>query len=112
MTTPRSGRGCDDDGAAVHSGPVSAVFRTSSLSVSDIPATFAPDGPLARAIPGFTPRTQQTEMAERVAQAIADRSVLVVEAGTGTDKTYAYLVPALLSGAKVIVSTDTKTLQD
>lgn len=112
MTTPRSGRGCDDDGAAVHSGPVSAVFRTSSLSVSDIPATFAPDGPLARAIPGFTPRTQQTEMAERVAQAIADRSVLVVEAGTGTGKTYAYLVPALLSGAKVIVSTGTKTLQD
>jgi ATP-dependent DNA helicase DinG len=80
--------------------------------VSDIPATFAPNGPLARAIPGFTPRTQQTEMAERVAQAIADRSVLVVEAGTGTGKTYAYLVPALLSGAKVIVSTGTKTLQD
>lgn len=112
MTTPRSGRGCDDDGAAVHSRPVSAVFRTSSLSVSDIPATFAPDGPLARAIAGFTPRTQQTEMAERVAQAIADRSVLVVEAGTGTGKTYAYLVPALLCGAKVIVSTGTKTLQD
>lgn len=80
--------------------------------MSDIPATFAPDGPLARAIPGFTPRTQQTEMAERVAQSIADRSVLVVEAGTGTGKTYAYLVPALLSGAKVIVSTGTKTLQD
>lgn len=112
MTAPGSGRGCDDDGAAVHSRPVSAVFRTSSLSVSDIPATFAPDGPLARAIAGFTPRTQQTEMAERVAQAIADRSVLVVEAGTGTGKTYAYLVPALLCGAKVIVSTGTKTLQD
>ncbi len=80
--------------------------------VSDIPATFAPDGPLARAIAGFSPRTQQTEMAERVAQAIADRSVLVVEAGTGTGKTYAYLVPALMSGAKVIVSTGTKTLQD
>ena len=80
--------------------------------MSDIPATFAPDGPLARAIAGFTPRTQQTEMAERVAQAIADRGVLVVEAGTGTGKTYAYLVPALLSGAKVIVSTGTKTLQD
>ncbi|MCP4636206.1 MAG: ATP-dependent DNA helicase [Methyloversatilis sp.] len=80
--------------------------------MSDIPATFAPDGPLARAIAGFSPRTQQTEMAERVAQAIADRSVLVVEAGTGTGKTYAYLVPALMSGAKVIVSTGTKTLQD
>ncbi|WP_018228694.1 ATP-dependent DNA helicase [Methyloversatilis universalis] len=80
--------------------------------MSDIPATFAPDGPLARAIAGFSPRSQQTEMAERVAQAIADRSVLVVEAGTGTGKTYAYLVPALMSGAKVIVSTGTKTLQD
>lgn len=80
--------------------------------MSDIPATFAPDGPLARAIPGFAPRAQQTEMAERVAKAIAERSVLVVEAGTGTGKTYAYLVPALLSGAKVIVSTGTKTLQD
>ena len=80
--------------------------------MSDIPATFAPDGPLARAIAGFSPRMQQTEMAERVAQAIADRSVLVVEAGTGTGKTYAYLVPALMSGAKVIVSTGTKTLQD
>ncbi|MBP6097140.1 MAG: ATP-dependent DNA helicase [Methyloversatilis sp.] len=78
----------------------------------DIPATFAVDGPLARAIDGFTARTQQTEMAERVAQAIEQRGVLVVEAGTGTGKTYAYLVPALLSGTKVIVSTGTKTLQD
>ncbi len=81
-------------------------------SVSDIASTFASDGPLARTIAGFSPRSQQTEMAERVAQAIADRSVLVVEAGTGTGKTYAYLVPALMSGAKVIVSTGTKTLQD
>lgn len=80
--------------------------------MSDIPATFAVDGPLARAIDGFTPRAQQTEMAERVAAAIEQRGVLVVEAGTGTGKTYAYLVPALLSGTKVIVSTGTKTLQD
>ncbi|MDP3290222.1 MAG: ATP-dependent DNA helicase, partial [Methyloversatilis sp.] len=78
----------------------------------DIPTTFAVDGPLARAIEGFTPRAQQTEMAERVAAAIEQRGVLVVEAGTGTGKTYAYLVPALLSGTKVIVSTGTKTLQD
>ncbi|OYW32465.1 MAG: helicase, partial [Methyloversatilis sp. 12-65-5] len=80
--------------------------------MSDIPTTFAVDGPLARAIEGFAPRAQQTEMAERVAAAIEQRGVLVVEAGTGTGKTYAYLVPALLSGAKVIVSTGTKTLQD
>ena len=86
--------------------------RSLAHSVSDIASTFASDGPLARTIAGFSPRTQQTEMAERVAQAIADRSVLVVEAGTGTGKTYAYLVPALMSGAKVIVSTGTKTLQD
>ncbi|WP_018411357.1 ATP-dependent DNA helicase [Methyloversatilis thermotolerans] len=80
--------------------------------MSDIPALFAPDGPLASAIDGFSPRPQQTDMAERVAQAIAERGVLVVEAGTGTGKTYAYLVPALMSGAKVILSTGTKTLQD
>src|SRR5262245_61566833 len=51
-------------------------------------------------------------MAQAVADAIANQSVLVAEAGTGTGKTFAYLVPALLSGGKVIVSTGTKTLQD
>jgi ATP-dependent DNA helicase DinG len=80
--------------------------------LTDIESTFAADGPLARAIDGFTPRVQQTDMAGRVAQAIEARSVLVVEAGTGTGKTYAYLVPALLSGAKIVISTGTKTLQD
>ncbi|MBU0772346.1 MAG: ATP-dependent DNA helicase [Gammaproteobacteria bacterium] len=80
--------------------------------MTDIESTFAADGPLARAIDGFTPRVQQTDMAGRVAQAIEARSVLVVEAGTGTGKTYAYLVPALLSGAKIVISTGTKTLQD
>ena len=63
---------------------------------------FAPDGLLATAIPGYRVRAQQVEMAERIAAAIAQNSVLVAEAGTGTGKTFAYLVPALLSGGKVI----------
>ena len=73
---------------------------------------FAPEGPLAVAVPGFRPRPQQLEMAQRIAKAIAGNLALVAEAGTGTGKTFAYLVPALLSGGKVIVSTGTKTLQD
>ncbi|MFT3850787.1 MAG: ATP-dependent DNA helicase [Propionivibrio sp.] len=77
-----------------------------------IKEVFAPDGLLATGIPGYRVREQQVEMAERIAAAIADNGVLVAEAGTGTGKTYAYLVPALLSGGKVIVSTGTKNLQD
>ncbi len=73
---------------------------------------FAPDGPLAAAIPGYRERGQQVEMAQRIASAIAAPAVFVAEAGTGTGKTFAYLVPALQSGGKVIVSTGTKTLQD
>jgi ATP-dependent DNA helicase DinG len=80
--------------------------------VTDLEAFFSPRGPLARAIEGFRPRPFQVEMARAVAEAIADRKILVAEAGTGTGKTFAYLVPALLSGGKVIVSTGTKTLQD
>jgi ATP-dependent DNA helicase DinG len=75
-------------------------------------AVFAPDGPLGRAIPDYRPRAQQVEMAARVARAMRERRVLLAEAGTGTGKTVAYLVPALLFGGKVIVSTGTKTLQD
>jgi ATP-dependent DNA helicase DinG len=78
----------------------------------DISPVFAADGPLARAIPGYRVRPQQIEMAERIAAAIGKHGVLVAEAGTGTGKTFAYLVPALASGGKVIISTGTKTLQD
>jgi ATP-dependent DNA helicase DinG len=67
---------------------------------------------LAAGIPGYRQRAQQLEMAERIAAALAANRVLVAEAGTGTGKTFAYLVPALLSGGKVIVSTGTKNLQD
>ncbi len=86
-----------------------------------VEAAFGQDGALARAHPGYVLRAGQREMALAVAQAIAAAShasdepaaaVLVAEAGTGTGKTFAYLVPALLSGARVLVSTGTRTLQD
>ena len=80
--------------------------------MSSLPEIFSPDGPLAQAIGGYRVREQQVEMAERIAAAINSQSVFIAEAGTGTGKTFAYLVPALKSGGKVIVSTGTKTLQD
>lgn len=73
---------------------------------------FGDTGVLAKKLSGFAPRRQQQEMAEAVAQALEQGHCLVSEAGTGTGKTFAYLVPALLSGKKVIISTGTKTLQD
>src|SRR5216683_6344278 len=73
---------------------------------------FAADGPLAARVAGFKLRPQQLEMAAAIHAAIERTGVLVAEAGTGTGKTFAYLVPALLAGGKVIVSTGTKTLQD
>jgi ATP-dependent DNA helicase DinG len=73
---------------------------------------FGPDGPLAAALEGYTVRDQQVTMAEHVAAALAGHAQLIVEAGTGTGKTFAYLGPALLSGRRVIVSTGTKALQD
>ena len=80
--------------------------------MSDPAPIFAVDGPLASAIAGFRARPQQIEMAQKIAEAIKGHRVLVAEAGTGTGKTFAYLVPALLAGGKVIISTGTKTLQD
>ncbi len=80
--------------------------------MDDIDALFAADGPLARAFEGYRVRQPQVEMARRVTEAIRERSTVVLEAGTGVGKTAAYLVPALLEGGKVIVSTGTKTLQD
>lgn len=78
----------------------------------DASAVFRSDGPLAREISGFSPRDVQIRMANAVADAFEAESVLVVEAGTGTGKTFAYLVPALQSGQRVIVSTGTRHLQD
>lgn len=73
---------------------------------------FSADGPLARVISHYRPRRQQLEMSLRIQAALESRGRLVAEAGTGTGKTLAYLVPALLAGSKVILSTGTKTLQD
>lgn len=73
---------------------------------------FVPGGVLARAAEAFRPRSGQTEMAAAVARTIENGGALVVEAGTGVGKTFSYLVPALLSGERVLLSTATKTLQD
>ncbi len=75
-------------------------------------SAFAPDGALARSVPDYRERPQQLEFARRIEASIRAGSLLIAEAGTGTGKTFAYLVPALLSGGKVIISTGTKTLQD
>ncbi|MDF3030507.1 MAG: helicase [Moraxellaceae bacterium] len=69
-------------------------------------------GRLAQHIPGFNPREAQLAMSDAVAKALEEKRILMVEAGTGTGKTFAYLAPALLSGEKVIVSTGTRNLQD
>src|SRR6516164_3740932 len=78
----------------------------------DLEDIFGHDGPLARALPDFKVRREQLSMAQGVSAALAERESLVVEAGTGTGKTFAYLVPALLSGKRVLISTGTRTLQD
>src|SRR5450432_4940044 len=78
----------------------------------DIRRILGPGGAAAQMLPGYEARAGQLAMAERIADAIDGDERLLVEAGTGTGKTLAYLVPALLSGRKVVVSTGTKTLQD
>ena len=79
---------------------------------TEVEAAFSPHGALARATEQFAVRDGQLQMALAVADAIDDASVLVVEASTGVGKTFSYLVPALLSGERVLVSTATKALQD
>lgn len=79
---------------------------------AQVAAAFGPGGALSGAIAGFIPRDSQRDMAQAVFDAIAERGTLVAEAGTGTGKTFAYLVPALLAGGKVLISTGTKALQD
>src|SRR5688572_1436570 len=78
----------------------------------DYSELFGAEGPLAAAIPGFATREEQIARAEQVALALRSQGRLIVEAGTGRGKTFAYLVPALLSGRRVIVSTGTRNLQD
>ncbi|HQR25264.1 MAG TPA: ATP-dependent DNA helicase [Steroidobacteraceae bacterium] len=79
---------------------------------ADLADLFGADGPLAKALPGYVVRDGQLAMAEHVAAAMEGRETLVVEAGTGTGKTFAYLVPALVPGRRVIISTGTRALQD
>jgi len=80
--------------------------------VTDLSEFFGEHSPLTTLLPGFQPRAGQAWMAEAVAEAIANLDMLVVEAGTGTGKTFAYLLPAMFSGRKTIISTGTKALQD
>jgi ATP-dependent DNA helicase DinG len=95
LATPRTG--------------VALIPLPAHLTVEDV---LGPEGRLATALPGYEHRADQLEMARAVERAIARRGYLVAEAGTGTGKTLAYLVPAVLSGRRVIVSTATKTLQE
>ena len=78
-----------------------------AIAADDYKDVFGPDGPLARALPGLCVRPEQSAMAAAVGRALAHSEPLIVEAGTGTGKTFAYLVPALLSGSSVIISTGT-----
>lgn len=103
-----------DDATDLHevaASAASAMDAAASRS-AELGTIFADTGTLAQAIPGYRPRASQHKMADAVAEAIASNDTVIVEAGTGTGKTYAYLVPAMLWGGKVILSTGTKNLQD
>jgi ATP-dependent DNA helicase DinG len=80
--------------------------------VARVDAVFDEHGPLARTLTGFEPRPAQRAMASTVAATLQDQRVAIVEAGTGTGKTLAYLVPAIISGQRALVSTGTKNLQE
>ncbi|WP_370637271.1 ATP-dependent DNA helicase [Legionella sp. 16cNR16C] len=89
----------------------------STISINSDPIAhcrrlFSENGRLTTAIPGFVARTAQIDLAVAIAESIEKSSILIAEAGTGTGKTFAYLVPCLLSGKKTLISTATKTLQD
>ncbi len=89
---------------------VPPVPRAAGLTAVD--EAFADEGPLARAVDQFEPRAGQRRMAREVASVLAEGGVLLAEAGTGTGKTMAYLVPAILSGQRILISTGTKNLQE
>jgi ATP-dependent DNA helicase DinG len=93
---------------------VPAVPRRQELTplAERVAAAFAPDGALARVLPDFEPRAGQVDMALAVARAFDEGGVLLAEAGTGTGKTLAYLVPAILSRQRILISTGTRNLQE
>lgn len=92
--------------------PVGATAQQVATHDAELDQLFGVDSPLGHAVGGFRPRKSQTEMAKAIANAIVNQNTLIAEAGTGTGKTFAYLVPSLLWGGKVIISTGTKNLQD
>ena len=88
------------------------MLRYSAAVAQNLSEFFDSDSPLKEVLPGYQPRAGQAWMAEAVAEALAGLDHLVVEAGTGTGKTFAYLLPVLFSDRKTIISTGTKALQD
>lgn len=80
--------------------------------IDSITEVLGDNGPIARHLSGFAPRAEQQHLAEAIFSNFEDGAVLIGEAGTGTGKTFAYLVPALLSGQRVVISTGTRHLQD
>ena len=108
----RGGAGTRQGGSRGPVPEVPAVPRGVTDRSAAVGAIFAPGGPLSLALDGFEARPAQLEMAEAVADVFADGGVLLAEAGTGTGKTLAYLVPAILSRERVLISTGTKNLQE
>lgn len=100
------------DEASLAEALAAASASQAATQSAQLATIFADTGTLATGIPGYRPRASQQKMAEAVAGAIAQNDSVIVEAGTGTGKTFAYLVPAMLWGGKVILSTGTKNLQD
>src|SRR5437868_1288209 len=92
--------------------PMASVSQPVKSASSSLYNFFAPGGVLSRTHPAYEFRRGQLQMAEAVERALTERRHLIVEAGTGTGKTLAYLVPAIRAGKRVIVSTGTKTLQE
>ncbi|MES2740544.1 MAG: ATP-dependent DNA helicase [Pseudomonadota bacterium] len=101
----------DHDSAASAAAPAQPPAEVGKYD-AEVERLFGAGGPLGPAVGSYRPRRSQTEMAKAIAHAIAGQTTLIAEAGTGTGKTFAYLVPALLWGGKTIVSTGTKNLQD
>src|ERR1044071_2261496 len=93
--------------------PVSTTAKpVAGVASGSLYSFFAPGGLLAKTHPAYEFRRGQLQMAEEVAKAREERRHLIVEAGTGTGKTLAYLLPVIRSGKRVIISTGTKNLQE
>ncbi len=111
---PRDAR--QERGAADEPAPLRPTGNARPLDIDQITAFFAPAGPLGQHFPGYEPRSSQVEMARAVARAFNQGNALLVEAGTGTGKSLAYLAPAAFfaatRGERVVISTNTINLQD